>query len=1098
MKTKLLSLIGLSLVFALVLFSCGGAEEEAAPEPEPEVAEEAVIEEQELETIEIPEIEHALITFITGDAYIIDDGADDGGYLADIGGFLEAGQSLEVETGYAELQIGDIGTVRVREASTVRLDDIVLSTQGSSVDIRVVSGSILNKVERLAGTDSYEVRTETAVMGVRGTQFGVNVDPEGGTRVAVREGRVAMVPPAADPQRIRDRAANAGDAAEAIEATARQLEEQAPVIEANQEVSLDRAAAEEAAVVAAALETTITEIEERAAAGETVDVEEVSVRLNEATEQTTARIQEDTEQKRTEVTEETRQELEEIEEIRYIPLPPPPAEEPEDAADAETDAAAEEAEAQPVAMPVLVPVRLQVQPAGTTISINGRVVGQNRFSGVYQPGERITFELTRDGYRTETLDVTVDPDRGRAYQVQLAEIPQRPDPEPVSLDVSVEPADARIFINDRRRGRGSASDEFEVGDEVTIRAELDGYDTVERSVTIEEGLAPVAISLNRTIAGVRVQAEPDDATISINGESLGTGGVTAEFPIGEEVMITVSREGYETIERTVEVAGTSEPVRFELERLIGTVAISVEPRDAAILIDGRRVGAGSVTEEYPVGTELTVRFERPSYAGIDVPLVVAEGDNVLDYELTRDVGTLSVTAVPSSARILIDGTEVGTGRITQQLPAGRPVTVSVVADGYVTQERTIDVTTGTTPVRFSLERGLVQLRVQAQPTDSRISIDGRSAGSGSVSREFAIGETVRVSATRPGFAPVQRTVQIGAEGASLQLRLEPRPIEQTIPVGDSPWIRGLVSDGRRVYGADAGGTVYAVDPNGRVAWQRPTQNSGNENSLPVVSGGRVAFSGSAELVVLSASSGQVLGRRPLSGPESHLFGRRVVPSSAGWYFPSDDAIVSLNADGGDAGRRISVPGGSKMSAAATGDRLVLADQQGTVVVLNATSGNAVASINTGMTQPVALAPAVSGDTAVFVGRRGTVVAISISSASVLWEEALPGGRGSFVDPVIAGGTVLFLDRDELIGLSLADGSVQYTVSGAAGMPAVDGSTLYVPFRDGSLAAVNAANGQALRDVRLPGAAAGGATMVGERVAVGLADGRIVIVHPAGM
>ncbi|MFP4152618.1 MAG: FecR domain-containing protein, partial [Alkalispirochaeta sp.] len=427
---KVQSYLGIALLIGLsvILFSCGGHEAEQPPPPpapEPEEEPQAIIEEEELETIEIVEITHALITFITGDAYIIDDGETDGGFFADIGGTLGPGQSLEVESGYAELQIGDIGTVRVQEASTVRLDDIVLSSQGSSVDIRVVSGSILNKVERLAGADSYEIRTETAVMGVRGTEFGVNVDSDGETRVAVREGRVAMVPPAADPDRVRQRAAGAGNAAAAVEAVAVSLAENAPVIEANQESRLDRNDAAEAEVVAATIDETITEIEEQSRAGETVDVEAVAVRLTAAAEETTTAARSKTEERRTELSDDSRVELEEIEEIRYIPLPPPPAEEPDDDA-AVADGDEDEAEPTPAVMPVLVPVRVQVVPEGATIAINGRRVGQNRFSGVYQPGDRVTFELSLDGYRTETLSVTVDPDRGRAYRVQLAPVPQRP------------------------------------------------------------------------------------------------------------------------------------------------------------------------------------------------------------------------------------------------------------------------------------------------------------------------------------------------------------------------------------------------------------------------------------------------------------------------------------------------------------------------------------------------------------------------------------------------------------------------------------------------------------------------------------------------
>jgi outer membrane protein assembly factor BamB len=936
-------------------------------------------------------------------------------------------------------------------------------------------------------------------MGVRGTQFGVNVGADGNTRVAVREGRVTMVPPAADPERVRQRATAAGEAAGAVEAAADALADGAPVIEANQERVLDRADAAEAEVAAAELDSTIAEVQEQTAAGQVVDVAAVAVRLNTATEETSSRLQADTDANRTELTEESRVELEEIEEIRYIPLPPPAAEPEESDGDDDTEDGAE-AEAVEVAAPVLVPVRLQVQPAGAMISINGRQVGRNRFSGVYQPGEQLRFELSLDGHQTETLNVTVSPDLGRAYQVQLAAVPERPDPEPetVELQVSTDPAEARISLDGRRRGRGTVAREFEIGEEVAVRAELDGYDTVEQTVVVTDEIAPVRLTLNRTIAGIRVQPEPSDATVSINGERIGQGVVTAEFPIGEEVRVTVARDGYETLERSVVIAGTGDPERFDLEQLRGTVSISVQPADSAILIDGTRVGSGDVSREYPVGTELRVELERDTYASLQVPVTVQEGDNVLNYQLSRDLGTLSISVNPTTARILINGTEVGTGRVTQDLPAGQPAVVSVVQDGYVTQEQMVTVEPGTTPVRFSLERGQAGVSVRVQPADGTIMIDGQRAGTGTASRNVAVGETITVSASRPGYAPAERTVRVGAAGSSVELRLERRPIEATISVADTPWVRGLVTDGTRVFGSDSNGTVYAIEPAGRVLWRQSTANQGNENSAPVVSGGRVAFSGAAELVVLAVSNGRVLGRRSLSGAESHLFGRRTVPGSAGWLFPADNEILVLSADGGTTQSRLSTPGDSKMSPALVGGEIVFADQQGTVVVMDAQSGDVRTTISTGMTQPVALAPAISGDTAVFVGRRGTAVAVGLSSGSVRWESALPGGRGSFVDPVIVGQTVLFLDRNQLVALSLADGSLRYALDGVAGMPAIDGSTLYVPYTDGTLRSVNAGTGRTLRELSLPGGASGGAVSIGGRVAVGLSDGRVVIVHPAGM
>jgi outer membrane protein assembly factor BamB len=839
----------LALLATVALVSCGGPEPpaQAAPEPAPQppVAQEARVDEEELDAIEVPTVDHALITFLTGDAWLERDGEE---IFADIGDYLEPGNSLTVDSGYVEMQVGSIGTVRVQENSTIRLDDIVLSTTGSSVDLRVVSGSVLNRVERLAGNDSYEVRTETAVMGVRGTQFGVNVDPDTGTRVAVREGRVAVVPPAADPQRLRERAAAAGESAEAIEAAIQRLEEQAPIVEPNQETSLDEedsAAAEEAV---REIETVLTEVEAQVARGETVDVAAVTSRLESAVQSSAQQIAADGAANRQELSSEARAELEQIEEIRVIPV-----------------AATTDETGETVAAPVLVPVTIRVEPADAQITLGGRAVGAGRFSAVFVPGEELRFGIAAEGFEEQTLELTVDPTRGRAYRVQLAQIPQRaPEPEP-------EPEPDSDQISD-----------------------------VEPEPAPEPAPAP----------------EPES-----------------------------------------EPAPAPEP----------------EPQPALV--------------------------------------------------------AFSVSVTPSSATIQIDGESVGTGRAQREIPAG---------------------------------------------------------------------STVRVEATQPGFAPATQTVQVTAGSSNLQLRLEARPLEREVAVADSAIIRALASDGRRVYGADANGTVYAVDPAGRVVWRVDSGNPNNENSVPVVAGGRVAFSGAGELVVVDSASGDVLTRRPLSGGESHLFGRRVAARGDRWFLPSDEALIELDGSGNPTGRTIALPGGSKASAVVSGSTIVIPDQQGAVLVVDGASGDVRATIATGMSQPIALAATIADSAAYLVGRRGNAVAVDLVGGTVAWEAALPGGRGSFVDGVVAGSVVLFHVRDGLIALDRTSGAQRYVLGDAAGAPIVIGSSLYYGSTGGALVRVDAATGRQTGRVNLSAAASGQPVAVGDRIAVPLANGRVAIVHPAGM
>lgn len=1008
----------------LIIAGCGGPEEPAVVDEPTPVEETWVVEEEESDAIEISEIDSALITFLTGDAYLLSDGQE---LFADIGDGLYAGDELRVETGYAELQVGSIGTVRVREDSLIRLDDIVLQPGASSVDLRVVSGSILNKVERLAGSDSYDVRTETAVMGVRGTEFGVNVDPQTGTRVAVRTGRVAVVPPAADPQRIRARAEASGDAADAVEAVARRVEESALIIEADEEVDVDEETAQAAEEVIREVDTIIEEVTTAAAAGQVVDVAAVTARLDVAAQESTQQITESTARTRRTASVETRQELEEIEEIRVVALP---QRRPE-AVEVEPGEEAPEAVDEPP-QPVLIPVRVQVQPAEAQIRLDGRNVGRGRFAGVFVPGEDLEFQIGLEGYSEETLRVTVDSQRGRTYRISLSQqaVPERA-PEPVSLTVNATPSDAQVLFNGALQGTGNVSAEFNPGDEILVRVEQDGYHSAEERVVIGE--------------------QP----------------------------------------RTV---------RLDLERITGNLSIQVTPDDAQIVVDGTTVGTGRFEEDYPLGTELSVRLEREGFAPITVPVTIDEGANPVRYDLSREVGVLQVSTVPAGARIIVDDGFRGTGSFEQALPTGSTVQIRVEMDGYVDEERTVEIAgTGNVPVRFTLQRQLAPLTITSVPGDARITIDGAAAGTGSAQRNVPVGSTVQVSASRPGFAPVEQSVNVATGGRRLELRLEPRPIEANVTVSQQALVRGLAYSGSLVIAADASGTVYGVDPAGRVAWRQSSANAQNENGLPVVIGNSVAFSGAAELLVLNSANGSVRTRRELSGGESHLFGRRPVAWNNQLLFPADDELIVLSSTGTPTGRTIPIPGGSKMSPVIAGGRVVLADQQGAVLIINPSNGALVATVPTNMSQPVALAAATDGSRVFMAGRRGVAVAVDVGSATVAWQTELPGGRGIFLDPVIAGDVVAFFLRDEIVALSRTDGSQRYRLPNATTAPLVVGNQLYYGATGGLLRVANADNGRLISSLRLGAAPKTSPVEIGgDRLAVGLENGRMVIVHPAGI
>ncbi|MEA1911866.1 MAG: FecR family protein, partial [Spirochaetota bacterium] len=61
----------------------------------------------------------------------------------------------------------------------------------SQTSFQMLGGSISFKVQKLTGNDTLDVHTESAVMGVRGTEFEIVTSPEGGILVLCNEGSVS-------------------------------------------------------------------------------------------------------------------------------------------------------------------------------------------------------------------------------------------------------------------------------------------------------------------------------------------------------------------------------------------------------------------------------------------------------------------------------------------------------------------------------------------------------------------------------------------------------------------------------------------------------------------------------------------------------------------------------------------------------------------------------------------------------------------------------------------------------------------------------------------------------------------------------------------
>ncbi|MDD5066366.1 MAG: FecR family protein [bacterium] len=129
------------------------------------------------------------ITFYYGDIKVVQSGDTVKPKLKML---LKSGDSVRTyQKARLDLQIKDVGVVRINENSYVELDR-VLKEAKDKVNMELNKGQVLCKLMKLNKAQDFEVLTPTAVVGVRGTTFLVDASEKKKSEVAVADGSVEV------------------------------------------------------------------------------------------------------------------------------------------------------------------------------------------------------------------------------------------------------------------------------------------------------------------------------------------------------------------------------------------------------------------------------------------------------------------------------------------------------------------------------------------------------------------------------------------------------------------------------------------------------------------------------------------------------------------------------------------------------------------------------------------------------------------------------------------------------------------------------------------------------------------------------------------
>ena len=257
------------------------------------------------------------------------------------------------------------------------------------------------------------------------------------------------------------------------------------------------------------------------------------------------------------------------------------------------------------------PGRLQilVDPVVPVSVIAGEVVAELDADNIVllERGlQEITIETDR--YLAETREVDIS---GFGAQQEIS-VSLRPAWSEVQLES--EPAGATVLVDGETVGVTPMQAEIMQGLR-SIELSLAGYKTARLASEFVAGttIKPEPFKLVPNDGRLVLATRPEGATVSVDGNFIGSSPVTMDLTSGVTHQLRLSRPGYKLTERKLSLQADEErQLVVEMQPEYGVIFASSEPADANLTLDGKPAGSG--TQRLRMTTrqhELT--FSKPGY-----------------------------------------------------------------------------------------------------------------------------------------------------------------------------------------------------------------------------------------------------------------------------------------------------------------------------------------------------------------------------------------------------------------------------------------------------------------------------------------------------
>lgn len=326
------------------------------------------------------------------------------------------------------------------------------------------------------------------------------------------------------------------------------------------------------------------------------------------------------------------------------------------------------------------------------------------------PGEH-SFTATKQGYHplSVSFEVTSSPDQ--TYDFELKELPGK------LLITTVPEVGGEVFLDQQAVGVTPLNlDEVEPGlYDISIRT--DRFLDFDSEVTVlgKRQENNFVAELAPAWALIEVSSDPSDATISVEGETLGQTPGSVEILQGYR-NIEISKAGFKTFATNIDIkAGVDQSLpKVLLENADGKISLRSEPAGANVKIDSRYRGQTPLSLVLAPNQGYQLELSKAGYQPFEQGIQVKpDQDLVLNETLQPVLGALRLSIEPANSSLFIDGIEQE--EINQRISlTAKPHDIRVSAPGYADYFATVTPQPGTT------QQLVVRLQTEAEAAAAAI------------------------------------------------------------------------------------------------------------------------------------------------------------------------------------------------------------------------------------------------------------------------------------------------------------------------------------------------------------------------------------------